>query len=49
MDKALRRNGINLCYDTEKIGQVVIKDAQGLVDEAEFARHLRFFSQSTFG
>lgn len=41
MDTVLRRNGINLKFDTEIFGQVIIKVAQGIVDETELARHLR--------
>ena len=46
MDTVLRRNGISLKFDAEKIGQVIIKVAQGIVDETELARHLRCLSQS---
>ncbi len=45
MDTALRRNGISLRFDAEKMGQVIIKVAQGIVDETELARHLRSLSQ----
>ena len=41
MDTALRRNGIHLRLDAEKIGQIIIKVAQGIVDETALARHLR--------
>lgn len=46
MDTVLRRNGISLRFDAEKIGQVIIKAAQGIVDETELARLLRRLSQS---
>ena len=46
MDTVLRRNGISLMFDAEKLGQVIIKVAQGIVDETELARHLRCLSQS---
>ena len=46
MDTVLRRNGISLKFDAEKLGQVIIKVAQGIVDETELARHLRCLSQS---
>ena len=45
MDTVLRRNGISLMFDAEKLGQVIIKVAQGIVDETELARHLRCLSQ----
>ena len=45
MDTVLRRNGISLKFDAEKFGQVIIKVAQGIVDESELARHLRCLSQ----
>lgn len=41
MDLCLRQNGILPCYDTESIGQVMIKVAQGKMDEVELARYLR--------
>ena len=46
MDTVLRRNGISLKFDADKFGQVIIKVAQGIVDETELARHLRCLSQS---
>ena len=46
MDTVLRRNGISLRFDAEKMGQVIIKAAQGIVDETELARYLRSLSQS---
>ena len=41
MNLCLRLNGITLHFQTEEIGQVIIKVAQGLVDEIELARYLR--------
>lgn len=41
MDMCLRQNGIFPCYDTESIGQTIIKIAQGQMDEVELARYLR--------
>ena len=46
MDTVLRRNGISLKFDAENFGQVIIKVAQGIVDETELARHLRFFCRN---
>lgn len=46
MDTVLRRIGISLKFDAEKFGQVIIKVAQGIVDETVLARHLRCLSQS---
>nr|CAA6803717.1 MAG: Death-on-curing protein [uncultured Thiotrichaceae bacterium] len=41
MDACLRENGITLEYDTESIGQTIIKVAQSKMDEVEQARYLR--------
>ncbi len=41
MDTTLRRNGINLQFDVQKLGQIIIKVAQGTMKEAELAHHLR--------
>ncbi len=41
MDTCLRENAIVLPYNTESIGQMIVRVAQGLVDEAELARYLR--------
>jgi death-on-curing protein len=41
MSGCLRINGLDVEFDTESIGQMIIKAAQGLVDEVEFARYLR--------
>lgn len=46
MDTVLRRDGISIKPDAEKFGQVIIKVAQGIVDETELARHLRCLSQT---
>lgn len=37
----LQLNNIFVSFDTESIGQVIIKVAQGLIDEVELARYLR--------
>lgn len=44
MDTCLRENGIVLEFDTETIGQIIIKVAQGKMDESELARYLRNYS-----
>lgn len=41
MTSCLRTNGLDIEFDTESIGQLIIKAAQGQVDEVELARHLR--------
>ena len=41
MDTTLRRNGVILQLDVEETGQIIIKIAQGLMDEIELARYLR--------
>ena len=41
MNICLRSNGAYLDFDTENIGQIIIKVAQGLIDEAELTRYLR--------
>lgn len=40
MDVCLKQNGIVVSYDMEFIGQLIIKAAQGQVDEVELARYL---------
>jgi death-on-curing protein len=37
----LQLNNIFVSFDTESIGQIIIKVAQGLIDEVELARYLR--------
>ena len=41
MDICLALNGIELSYNTEEAGQVVIRAARGIVDEEELADWLR--------
>lgn len=41
MTLCLELNGIELSFETEEIGQIIIRVAQGLVDEVELARFLR--------
>lgn len=41
MDVCLRLNGISLAFDTENIGQTIVKVSQGLIDEMQLARYLR--------
>ncbi len=41
MVTCLRLNGIFPTFDTEDIGQRIIKVSQGLIDETELARYLR--------
>jgi len=41
MDICLAVNGIELEYDTEEVGNKIIKSAQGIIDESEFAQWLR--------
>lgn len=41
MDICLTLNGISLEYDAEEVGNLVVKAAQGIVDEVELAEWLR--------
>lgn len=41
MDICLSLNGVELDYNTEEIGNKIIKAAQGIIDEAELANWLR--------
>ena len=41
MHMNLRRNGIKLHFDTETMGQIIIKVAQGIIGEIELAKYLR--------
>ena len=41
MDICLTLNGIGLNYDAEEVGSLIIKAAQGIVDEVELAEWLR--------
>ena len=45
MDVCLRLNGIFLTFDTEDIGQTMVKVSQGLIDEMQLARYLRLRSE----
>ncbi len=44
MDTVLRRNGITLKFDTEEIGEIIIKVAEGLIDAIELSDYLRILS-----
>lgn len=41
MDICLTLNGIRLEYDSEEIGDMIIKSARGVIDEMELAEWLR--------
>ena len=41
MDTCLEQNGIDLEYDVESVGNMIIRVAQGLVDVTELAHYLR--------
>lgn len=41
MTLCLELNGIDVTFDAEEIGPIIIRVAQGLVDEVELARYLR--------
>mgnify|MGYP001816917877 FL=1 len=41
MDICLTLNGIDLEYDAEDVGSLIVKAAQGIVDEVELAEWLR--------
>lgn len=41
MVTSLRLNGVYIKHDAEDIGQIMVKVAQGLIDEIELARYLR--------
>ncbi len=45
MDVCLRLNGIFLTFDTEDIGQTMVKVSQGLIDEMQLAWYLRLRSE----
>ena len=45
MDICLVINGIELVFDTEETGQMIIKAAQSIVDEVEIAEWLRRLSK----
>lgn len=48
MDTCLRINGIELNFDTERASEMIIKAAQGIVDEKELAEWLRTLAQQNF-
>lgn len=41
MDACLSLNGIEMIYDHEEVGNLIIKSAQGIVDEIELSARLR--------
>ena len=41
MDSCLRKNGIILEFHSESTGQIIIKVAQGIMNEIELAQYLR--------
>lgn len=41
MDLCLLINGIQLSYEADVIGQIIVKASQGLIDEADLAQWLR--------
>ena len=43
MTACLEGNGISVQFNAEEIGQIIIKVAQGLIDEIELARYLRSY------
>lgn len=45
MDTCLRINGIELDFDTVETSEMIIKAAQGVVDEKELAEWLRILAQ----
>lgn len=45
MDTCLAINGIELDFDTVETGEMIIKAAQGIVDEKELAEWLRTLAQ----
>ena len=45
MDTCLRINGIELDFDTVETSEMIIKAAQGIVDEKELAEWLRILAQ----
>lgn len=44
MVMCLELNDVDFTFDTEEIGQIIIRVAQGLVDEMELAHYLRSFN-----
>ena len=45
MDVCLSLNDIELVYDHEEVGKLIIKVAQGIVDEIELSTWLRYQAQ----
>ncbi len=45
MDTCLRINGIEVDFDTAEASEMIIKAAQGIVDEKELAEWLRILAQ----
>jgi len=45
MDTCLRINGIELDFDTARASEMIVKAAQGIVDEEELAEWLRTLAQ----
>jgi len=45
MDTCLRINGIEVDFDTVEASEMIIKAAQGIVDEKELAEWLRILAQ----
>ena len=45
MDVCLSLNDIELVYDHEEVGELIIKVAQGIVDEIELSTWLRYQAQ----
>lgn len=41
MDICLALNGIELSYESEEVGQLIIKSARGVIDEKQLANWLR--------
>ncbi|MYB26090.1 MAG: type II toxin-antitoxin system death-on-curing family toxin [Candidatus Dadabacteria bacterium] len=48
MDTCLTINGIELDFDTAEAGDMMIKAAQGFIDERELAEWLRTLAQENF-
>ena len=46
MDTCLTLNGITLDYKVAEVGSLIVKAAQGIVDELELAEWLRAQAQS---
>ena len=44
MDTCLALNGVVLDYDSEEVGELVVRAAQGIVDETELGSWLRTYA-----